>query len=91
MSSIIANNEEEKKFYLRLDGKEAFLKYELKNGNIDLTSVYVPKEFRGKEIGEAILKEALSYAEKNELKVIPSCRFAKSFLKKNPEYQHLVA
>jgi uncharacterized protein len=92
MESIIRNNEEEKKFYLRLDGKEAFLKYEIKEGNIiDLKSTYVPKEFRGQEIGEAIVKEALSFAEENNLKVIPTCSFVQDFLKQNKEYEHLLS
>jgi len=92
MNSIIANNEETNKFYLKLDGKEAFLKYEIKDGNIiDFVTMYVPREFRGKNIAEAIAKEALSYAEKNNLKVIPTCRFMKTFFKKNNEYARLLA
>jgi uncharacterized protein len=92
MDSIIRNNEEENKFYLRLDGKEAFLKYDIKEGNIiDLKSTYVPKEFRGQEIGEAIIKEALAFAEKNDYKIIPTCSFVQEFIKQNKEYERLLA
>jgi uncharacterized protein len=92
MDTIIANNEDEKKFYLRLDGKEAYLKYELKDGDIiDLKSTYVPKEFRGMEIGEAIVKEAFNFAEKNNLKVIPTCSFVKTLIEQNKEYEKLLA
>jgi uncharacterized protein len=91
MDSIIANNEKEKKFYLRLDGKEAFLKYYINGDKIDLKSTYVPEEFRGQEIGEALVKEALSYAENNNLKVIPTCPFVMDFIKENNEYKKLLA
>jgi uncharacterized protein len=92
MNSIITNNEEENKFYIRLDGKEAYLKYELKEGNImDIKHTYVPKEFRSQDIGQAIVKEALEYAEKNNFKVIPTCRFTAAFIKRNKEYKKLLA
>jgi uncharacterized protein len=91
MKTIIANNEEENKFYLRLDGKEAFLKYKIKEGDIiDLQKTYVPQEFRGQEIGEAIVKEALTFADKNNLKVIPTCSFVKSYIEENKEYERLL-
>jgi uncharacterized protein len=92
MNSIITNNEEEKKFYIRLDGKEAYLTYDLKEGNImDIKHTYVPKELRNQDIGAAIVKEALEYAEKNNLKVIPTCRFTAKFIKRNKEYTKLLA
>jgi uncharacterized protein len=91
MESIIANNEKKKKFYIRLNGKEAFLKYYIKGDIIDLKSTYVPKEFRGQEIGEALIKEALSFAENNNLKVKPTCQFVDAFIKENKEYERLLA
>jgi uncharacterized protein len=92
MNNIIANNEKENKFYIRLDGKEAFLKYSFKEGNIiDFQSTYVPQEFRGKDIGEAIVKEAFAYAAEKNLKVIPTCSFVQSLVKHNKEYQKLIA
>jgi len=92
MSSIIANNKREKKFYLRLNGKEAYLKYKLKEGNyIDLMSIFVPKEFRGKNIGASITEEALKYAEKNDMCVIASCPFVRTFIRRKRNYRHLLA
>jgi uncharacterized protein len=92
MKSIITNSEEKKKFYIRLDGHEAFMKYEIKDGNImDMHTTYVPDEFRGQDIASAIIKEALEFAASNNMKVIPTCPFVKAYIEQNKEYEKLLA
>lgn len=82
----ISKGESAGKFFIPLDGKEAHLKYRMRNENtIDYFSTFVPPQYRGKSYGEDLVTYALVYARKHNLKVIVTCPFIKEFLSKNEE------
>ncbi len=56
---------------------------------IDHTAV--AKILRGKGVGEAMVKYAVKYAEKNNLLIKPTCPFVKKVLESSEEYEDILA
>ena len=91
MDLEIQHNEERKRFFSIIDGKEAYLTY-TDNGNnvLIFDHTYVPFSLRGQSIAAKIVKNALEYARKNNFKVIPACSYVSSYIEKNEQYNDLV-
>jgi len=79
-------------FFAEMNGEKAMLEY-LREGNvIDMTSVFVPPEFRGRGMGARLTKAAFEYAKAENCKVIPTCPFIrKDFLDRFTEYREMLA
>ncbi len=86
----VFNNLENQQFELRSGGSLGFLQYQQFDNHLILIHTEVPHELEGKGIGAALAKAGLEYARQNQYKVIPSCPFVQSYLKRHPEYQDLV-
>lgn len=50
----------------------------------------VAENFEGKGIGKKLVLEAVEYARKNLLKILPLCTYAKSVFDKTPELKDVV-
>ncbi len=88
----VTHDHQEKRFFVRVDGKEAFLSYRKQGDVLDFHYTFVPPELRGKNLAEEVVKAGFEYARANNLKVIPSCPYVgKAFLKRQPQYAPLVA
>lgn len=84
--------QDEKKFYMLVDGYECVITYRMFDNRImELPHTYVPPEIRGKGLAQIIIRHALEYAKQNDYQVIPSCWAVSTFIKRNPDYQHLLA
>ncbi|MBI4163115.1 MAG: N-acetyltransferase [Candidatus Aenigmarchaeota archaeon] len=58
---------------------------------MDLYHTFTPKELRGRGLAEKLTKAAFEFAEKNKMKIRPSCSYvADVFLKKHPEWADMV-
>jgi predicted GNAT family acetyltransferase len=51
----------------------------------------VPDALEGQGYGAALAKAALSYAKDEGMKVIPSCPFVSTYVRRHPEYGPLIA
>ncbi len=93
MDINVEHNQQEQAFYAEIEGDEAELTYALpEEGVIDFQHTYVPDQLRGKGVGEQLVKTGLSYAKDKGLKVIPTCRFVNTFMKRHAaEYSALLA
>ncbi len=90
MDIEIVHDKVNRKFYAVVDGREAYLYYEMPGTDrMNMLSTYVPRELRGRGIAGKIVEEALKYAEKNSFKVLPSCSYVEDYLYKHDEYGHL--
>jgi hypothetical protein len=83
-------NKEEKRFVIYAEGKEVYVKFEIKNNKMDLDHTYTNPELRGKGLAALVVRAALEFTKGNNLKVIPTCSYVRSFISKNEEYQELV-
>jgi uncharacterized protein len=50
----------------------------------------VSDKLRGTGAGKKLVAEAVAYALKSKLKILPLCPFAKSVMEKTPEYQDVL-
>ncbi|PLK45314.1 GNAT family N-acetyltransferase [Emticicia sp. TH156] len=83
---------EDKLFVIKLEEDMAFQEYIQTDTDLVITHTEVPKAMEGKGIGSMLAKNALKYAEENNLKIMPLCPFMAAYLRKNYEtYKHLLA
>lgn len=87
----IIHEKDNSRFVLKVDGKEAFLRY-AQNGaeTIEMITTYVPDDLRENGIGSRIAQHALDYAKENNLKVYPRCSFVRQYISNHEEYKSLV-
>lgn len=86
----IQHNEKSQKFYVSLaDNKEAVLQYRLSKGTgetpptIDFTRTYVPPDFRGQGIAEALVRRGVKWAREQNYRMTASCWYAAKFIGKD--------
>ncbi|UTA69737.1 GNAT family N-acetyltransferase [Emticicia sp. 21SJ11W-3] len=83
---------EDKLFVIKLEEDMAFQEYIQTDTDLVITHTEVPKAMEGKGIGSILAKNALKYAEENNLKIMPLCPFMAAYMRKNYEtYKHLLA
>lgn len=76
----------EDKFFVTIDGKEAFLLYRISGNAMDIYDTFTPSELRGRGIAEQLALAAFKYAKENNLRIIPTCPYiSDTFLKRHPE------
>lgn len=91
MNEVILNTERNR-FELEIENQIAFIEFDKIEPNVlDMTHTEVPEELSGKGIGSKLAKSALQYSKDNNLKVIPSCPFIKTYIDKHSEWQPLLA
>lgn len=80
------------KFFIRVDGQEAFLKYsKVEEGKLDYRSTFVPPAGRGKGLGALLVEEGLTWAKKEGYKIVPSCSFVAAYIDASPKYADIRA
>lgn len=85
---MINVEQNDKTFDLFYDAEKAgFLEYIVKEGILEINHTEVSEEFGGKGLGKELVKAAVEFAKKNDLKVIPHCPYAKKMIEKTPEFQ----
>lgn len=85
-------NTEKNRFELVVQDAMAIIEFEKLEPNIlDLTHTEVPRELSGKGVGSKLVSGSLKYIRDNNLKVIPSCSFVKSYMEKHPEWNDLIS
>lgn len=89
-SLLIRNNEAEKRFEVKVDGRLALLEYIRTGHNITYTHTEVPRGLEHKGIGGKLARHALDFARDNNLKVIPVCPFVTNYLRHHPEYHPIL-
>ena len=58
---------------------------------MDLVHTEVPPELKNHGVGHKIVREALSYLDHQNQKIVPLCPFIRTFIKKNLEdFKHLL-
>lgn len=87
----ISHNPITQRFETTIDGHTGFLSYEIIDDNtLNYNHTIIPEELGGRGLGTALVKHALDYAKEHDKKIVPSCSFVASYVKKHPEHQHLL-
>eukprot|EP00741_Cyanophora_paradoxa_P007370 tig00001126_g7129.t1 len=90
MSSTVQHDTQAGKFFLS-DKPDAHLLYERRGTLLDLQHTYVPASYRGQGLAEKLVDEAFAVAEREGLKVVPTCSYIHTYLSRKPEAKKLVA
>ena len=86
----IVNNEAEKRFEVRIEGKLCKLDYLQDSGTFVITHVGVDPQFRGQGVAGKIVQASLEFARAESLRVIPMCSYAAAYIHRHPEYADLM-
>ncbi len=77
---------EQNRFVVDYQGAQAILQYAIFNGDtkgvvLDITSTYVPPEFRGKGLAEKLVRTALAWGKQQGYELQASCWYAAKFIR----------
>ena len=88
----IRHDPESTTFSIDLEDDRAVLVYRTAGDEVlDFEHTYVPPQYRGRGLAAALAREAFEYGRANHYRVIPSCPYITTYLKRHPEYRDLVA
>jgi predicted GNAT family acetyltransferase len=77
-------------FVVDLDGEQATIDYRYYKHDIAFLHSYVPEHFRGKGVAKALAETALTFARKENKKIMLYCPFMSKYVREHPEYHDLV-
>ena len=74
------------------DGERlAVMSYSVAGSRVIIDHTDVDDRLRGKGAGKQLVKSAVEWARKENVKLMPLCPFAKSVFDKTPEYRDVLA
>jgi uncharacterized protein len=83
---------EESRFELWLDGvRVGFMDYQLLGDTFTSLHTEIDPAYGGRGLGELLVRHVLDSVRDTGMALRPVCPFVKTFLKKHPEYDDLVA
>ena len=85
----VVNNEEKKRFEVKLGDELALMNYQRAGKNIIFTHTEVPEAFEGHGIAGKMAHTALEFAKESGLKVQALCPYVAHYVKEHPEYQSI--
>ena len=89
--TTVTNNPAAGRFEAHTQHGVAHRRYLARGDVLDLVHTEVPPAAEGQGIGAALAKAALDHARSEGVKVIPSCPFVRTYIKRHHEYADLVA
>ena len=78
------------RFFLRVEGHEAGLDYQLREGVMTITHTGVPAAVEGRGLASQLTRAAFEHARTAGWKVRPACSYAAAWARRHPEYQSLL-
>ena len=91
MEEQVIHDKTKERFIIVIDRSESLVDYSIEGNKMNLYHTYTHPNLRGKGLAAQVIKAALEYAKKNNLKVIPGCSFVQAFISTNKKYKELVA
>ena len=80
------------RFYIDDNGEHlGEMRYLTRDGVMNIYHTEVDPLFQRKHIGEKLVEAGVNYARQNQLKVLPTCTFARLVFNRVKEYQDVLA
>lgn len=57
---------------------------------IDFQHTFVPEQYRNNGVADQLIQTGLQYAQQQQFRVIATCPFVASYIRRHPEYQSLL-
>ena len=80
----------ESRFLLNVDGFDAVVEYESRDGVMTITHTRVPEAIGGRGIAAHLVRAALDHVRAEGLKVVPACSYVAVFMQRHGEYAGLL-
>lgn len=87
----LIKNENKKRFEIEVNGKYSFINYGEFGNQIALVHTETEPELSGKGAASAVIEKTLQYLETNNKKLLPFCPFVFDYIKRHPEWKHIVS
>jgi predicted GNAT family acetyltransferase len=87
----IVHNAEAHRFEARVDGALARCDYRRIGNVLQVHHTEVPVALEGRGIAGQLVRATLDYAKASGLRVAPYCSYVRSWMRRHPEYQTLLA
>ncbi|MDR1809209.1 MAG: N-acetyltransferase [Prevotella sp.] len=88
----LINNEDCNRYEFRIGKHVPLIEYiKTANNEVYLTHTEVPVALEGQGIGSQLAAKTLADIEKQGLRVVPLCPFVAAYIRRHPEWQHMVA
>jgi predicted GNAT family acetyltransferase len=78
-------------FQAIVDGQRCVVDYRLSDKVLTITHTFVPPAVEGRGIAAQMTQAVLDHARAQQLKVVPVCSYARSYMKRRPETLDLLA
>lgn len=89
MSEPITFNEKDSRYEQSHDGHVVYANTHKKEDTLYIDYVYAPPELRGKGAASAFMRDLMALVRAEDMKAIPICGFAATWLGRHPEYDDL--
>ncbi len=76
----ILHEEDRHRFSVATESGPAVVEYELSGDTVNFTHTFVPAEQRGRGLAEALVKQALDWAEARQLRIEASCWYVAKYM-----------
>lgn len=86
----IRHDPAQQRFAASVDGHEAELLYELRDGVVRIVHTGVPQAIGGRGVAGALVRKALDFARAEGYKVRPDCAYAAQYFQRHPEFGALL-
>jgi len=91
MNLQIEHLPEQGRFQAVVEGQVCVADYRLAEGVLAITHTEVPPALGGRGIAAALTQAVLDHASAHGLKVRPLCSYARSYMRRHPQTQSLLA
>jgi len=81
----IRHESAQSRFATTVDGHEAELVYQLRDGVVRIVHTGVPQAIGGRGVAAALVQKALDFARAEGYKVRPDCAYAAQYFQRHPE------
>ena len=89
-ATAVEHDSARQRFSLRVDGHEAGVDYELRDGSMVITHTGVPAAIERRGLASQLTRAAFEHARAAGWKVRPACTYAAAWARRHPEYQSLL-
>ena len=88
---VVRHNPAASRYETEVDGHLALAEYAEEGDRIVFKHTYVPPELRSRGIAEKLVRAVLEEARREGRRIVPQCSYVALFIRRNPEFQPLVA
>ncbi len=91
MTGNVTDNRAQRRFELMEDGHTAYADYAVEKDVLSIKYVFAPEALRGSGAAGRLMAGVTDFARAQNLKIIPICGYAASWLRKHKEHHDLMA